>query len=73
MNLGFDIDGVLIDVQTFMFEEGCRFLKTSIKNPDGEDIAELFDVPQNVENKFWAHHILSYSTSTPPVDICPKF
>lgn len=66
MNLGFDIDGVLIDVQSFMFEQGCRYFKTTIKNPNGEDISQIFNVSQEIEDEFWHKHIHAYATSTPP-------
>jgi len=48
-----DIDGVLIDLKEFIYEEGKKFLKKEIVNPDGSDVESIFDVSIAERQRFW--------------------
>ncbi len=48
-----DIDGVLIDLKGFIYEEGKKFLKKEIVNPDGSDVESIFDVSIAERQRFW--------------------
>ncbi len=65
MNIGFDIDGVLNDFEQFVKEKGRFYLQKEPVNPRGEDISEIFEVPQGIEDAFWKEMILDYSTEHP--------
>lgn len=70
MNIGFDIDGVLTDFETFIATYGCKFLGTTIKNMaisqiNDDDIAEMFACDTETENKFWKEYVEKYCTEYP--------
>ncbi len=70
MNIGFDIDGVLTDFETFVATYGCKFLKTTIKNIkisqiNDDDISEMFNCDIETENSFWNEYIELYCTEYP--------
>ena len=47
MNIGLDVDGVLVDVRTFQLREGKRYFEKkfgiSIKNPDMFEVQDVFE------------------------------
>lgn len=70
MNIGFDIDGVLTDFETFVATYGCKFLKATIKNIkisqiNDNDIAEMFACDLETENNFWKEYIEKYCRDYP--------
>ena len=67
MNIGFDIDGVLTDFETFVATYGAKFLKKKIKNVNIEninehDVSEMFQCSQQDEDEFWHQYIKVYCT-----------
>lgn len=63
LNIGFDIDGVLLDCETYMAQKGSIYLNKPVVNPCGDDIAEMFGVAQEFENAFWRDHIEDFAVS----------
>lgn len=65
MNIGFDIDGVLTDVEKFQLERGKDFFKKNfnmdIINPLGYSIQEIFNCTKQQEYMFWKENIIDYS------------
>lgn len=60
MNIGIDIDGVMTDVLSYIKEKGKIFLNKSIVNENGFDVADIFDVPKEVEDAFWDEYFYDY-------------
>ena len=54
MNIGLDVDGVLVDVRTFQLREGKRYFQKkygiSIKNPDMFEVQDVFECTKNRES-----------------------
>lgn len=65
MNIGFDIDGVLTDCESFVIEYGQRYLHQDPVNYAGDDIAEVFGVSKETEDLFWHDMIEWYAIHYP--------
>lgn len=65
MKIGFDIDGVLTDFESFIIEKGRDYFKAEPKNLQGDDIAEVFGLPVAQETAFWRDMIVEYATNCP--------
>lgn len=69
MNIAFDIDGVLVDVEKFQLEYGAKFFKENynmgIVNRNGYSIKEIFNCTDEQEYLFWKNNILYYSIEYP--------
>lgn len=69
MNIGFDIDGVLTDIERFQLEKGAKFFKEKynkeIVNKKGYDIKEIFDCTNSEEKAFWTKYLFPYSIKAP--------
>lgn len=65
MNIGFDIDGVLTNIENFQIEEGKKHFKTEVVNPKGFSIKEMFGCTEKEEYEFWKKNILKYSIAEP--------
>lgn len=65
MNIGFDIDGVLTNIEKYQLEVARNFYKRKygkeIVNPKGFSIKEIYDVTDKEFMDFWIGHLLSYS------------
>lgn len=67
INVAFDIDGVLTNIESFMLENGKKFFngKYDVVNPNGYDIKEIFGCTENEENDFWKRYLLPYVIKYP--------
>ncbi len=69
MNIGIDVDGVLVDVERFQLRYGkkyfCDKLHRNIKNPKGYDICDIFDCTKKEREKFWIRYIWAYCLKEP--------
>lgn len=65
MNIAFDIDGVLTNIEKYQLEVAGKFYKEKygkdIKNPEGFDVKEIFEIGQEEFMDFWTKHLLPYS------------
>ncbi len=69
MNIGIDVDGVLVDVESYQIKYGkkyfCDKLHRKIKNPKGYDICDIFDCTREEREKFWTKYIWAYCLKEP--------
>lgn len=65
MNIAFDIDGVLTDIESFQLKYGEPFFKNKynkdIVNKNGYTIKEIFDCTNEQEKDFWTKYLIQYS------------
>jgi len=71
MNIGVDIDGVLIDRETYQFTKGAEYGKKwglgKIINPNAYDINEIFGWSKDQFSEFWREHLWDYSENSLPM------
>lgn len=69
MNIGIDVDGVLVDVESYQLKYGkkyfCDKLHRKIKDPKGYDICDIFDCTKEEREKFWTKYIWTYCLKEP--------
>lgn len=72
MNIGLDVDGVLVDVRTFQLREGKRYFEKkfgiSIKNPDMFEVQDVFECTKKQREAFWIKYIWKYCLKEPMTD-----
>ena len=76
MNIGIDVDGVLVDIEGYQLKYGKEyFLKVhnkSIINPKAFDIEQIFDCSHKEREKFWQKYIWGYCLNEPPFPNAPE-
>ena len=69
MNIGIDVDGVLVDMEKYQLKYGKKFFLSryniNIKNPKAYDIQDIFDCTKEEREKFWKKYIWSYCLREP--------
>jgi len=69
MNIGLDVDGVLVDIRTFQLREGKRYFQKkygiSIKNPDMFEVQDVFECTKKQRESFWIKYIWKYCLKEP--------
>ena len=60
MNIAFDIDGVFLDIDKFIKENGRKYFKKQIVNEKGFTVQEIFNVTKQQEKKFWKKYLYKY-------------
>lgn len=64
LNIVFDLEGVLYDVEAFMYKYAVDFFKDKynleIVNENGYGIKEIFNCTDEQESEFWTKHALKY-------------
>ena len=70
MNIGIDIDGVLADIEPYVFEYGSKLLYDkgrSLENIDKEkyETYQIFNWDRDDEHEFWDKYMLDYYTNAP--------
>ena len=69
MNIGIDVDGVLVDMEKYQLKYGKKFFLSrhniNIKNPKAYDVQEIFDCTKEEREKFWKKYIWSYCLREP--------
>ena len=57
MNIGVDVDGVLVELESFQIEHGAKYFKKKygydIVNPAGFDVVAIFHCSEKERNRFW--------------------
>lgn len=69
MNIGIDIDGTLTNISQFQLDYGSKFFSKYdkyIENPSGFESNEVFNVDNNLDDKFWDEYYIKYLTEEPP-------
>lgn len=76
MNIGIDIDGVLVDIGKFMHDKGTRFFQKKynmkLKNPDAYSMTEMFGCTLEQEKKFWKQYGIQYCALEPCMKDCAQ-
>ena len=70
MNIGIDIDGVIADIEPYVFEYGSKLLYDkgrSLENIDKEkyETYQIFNWDRDDEHEFWDKYMLDYYTNAP--------
>lgn len=60
MNIGIDIDGVLIDVEAYEMRVGKSYFKREPVDPSGLDVDAKFGVSKEEMHDFWQENYLDY-------------
>ena len=72
MNIAFDIDGVLTDIEKFQLEYGSKFFQKKYKQgivcEDGYGIKEVFSCTSLDEIEFWILNTFRYMNTVKPRD-----
>lgn len=76
MNIGIDVDGVLVDLESYQLKYGkIYFYKAhgkDVVNPKGYDIEEIFDCTHAEREKFWQKYIWRYCLKEAPLKNVPE-
>ena len=70
MNIGIDIDGVIADIEPYIFEYGAKLLYDKgrtlddIKRKEYETY-EIFKWDRDTEHEFWDNYMLEYYKNAP--------
>ena len=68
MHIGIDIDGTLTDIEKFQLDYGSKFFSEYNKfivNPNGYETSEIFNVDEDLDNKFWEKYYFDYLKNEP--------
>ena len=68
MRIGIDIDGTLTDIEKFQLDFGSKFFSKYNKfivNSNGYEVADIFNVDSNLDNKFWDKYYFYYLKNEP--------
>lgn len=72
MNIGIDIDGVLVDIGSFMRRKGSKYFSKkyglTIQNPNAYSAEEMFGCTHEQSKKFWTKYGLSYFIFEPCIE-----
>ena len=65
MRIGIDIDGVLTDIEQWQLDYGSKFYfekyGKEIKNNEGYETTDIFDVDSSLDDEFWNENFKNYS------------
>ncbi len=68
MRIGIDIDGVLTDIEQWQLDVGGKFFSKynkTVVNKDGYEIAEIFNISEELDDQFWNEYLYEYATKEP--------
>ena len=69
MNIGIDVDGVLVDMEGYQLRTGTEYFKKKynkdVVDPKGYDIEQIFDCTHKEREKFWLKYIWAYCLKEP--------
>ena len=63
MRIGVDVDGVLTDLEGYLFDNAIQYFKQhniELKNPKGYDVCGMFEVDESFNVSFWKFHVAQY-------------
>ena len=71
MNIGIDVDGVLVDLESYQRKAGVDFFENklgrSIVNPAGYDLCDIYGCSKEEREKFWIRYIWAYCLTLPAI------
>lgn len=68
VNIGFDVDGVLVNISEFQLKYGKKYFEKrgiQISNQQGFDIKDIFNCTNEEREKFWIKYIWKYCLTEP--------
>lgn len=69
MKIGIDIDGVLTNIEQWQLDYGSKIIfeqyNKNIRNSNGYDIKEIFNIEERLEDEFWEEYIYEYAKKEP--------
>lgn len=69
MNIGIDVDGVLVDMGNYQLKYGTEYFKKKynkdVIDPDAYDIEQIFDCTYEERERFWKKYIWAYCLTEP--------
>lgn len=68
MNIGFDVDGVLVDMAGYQLKYGEEYFRKKhlpVRNPSAFDIKDIFECSSEEREKFWIRYIWKYCLREP--------
>ena len=68
MRIGVDIDGVLTDLSSFLFDYAIDFYKEKgidMVNPRGYEVKEMFNITEDLVYEFWVKYLPKYFSMPP--------
>lgn len=76
MNIGIDVDGVLVDMEGYQLRYGTEYFfkvygKAAV-NSKAFDIEQIFDCAHVEREKFWQKYIWAYCLTEPPIKNAPE-
>ena len=76
MNIGIDVDGVLVDMEGYQLNHGTEYfskvLGKEVVNPKAYDIEQIFSCTHAEREKFWRKYIWGYCLTEPPIKEAPQ-
>ena len=66
MKIGVDIDGVLTDIASFLFDHSIEFFRSrgiELVNPKGYDVKGMYEVEDKLIGDFWLEYLSKYFSS----------
>jgi len=76
MNIGIDVDGVLVDMECYQLKYGkpyfAKVYGKDAVNPKAYDIEQIFDCTHAEREKFWKKYIWAYCLTEPPLKNAPE-
>lgn len=76
MNIGIDVDGVLVDMEGFQLKYGKLYFSEvhgkGVVNPKAYDIEQIFDCTHAERENFWQKYIWAYCLTEPPLKNAPE-
>ena len=68
MNIGIDVDGVLVDLEKYQLKNGEKYFAKQAVNPKAYDVEQIFACTHEEREKFWHKYIWAYCMSEPAID-----
>ena len=68
MNIGIDVDGVLVDLEKYQLKNGEKYFAKQAVNPKAYDVKQIFACTQSEREKFWQKYIWAYCLCEPAID-----
>lgn len=65
MNIGIDIDGVIVDTEKYVRENGAKFFLKEIENDPNLEVSQILSSSKEKNEIFWKNHSVDYNTLAP--------
>ena len=73
MNIGIDIDGVIVDTEKYVRENGAKFFLKEIENDPNLEVSQILSSSKEKNEIFWKNHSVDYNTLAPLREIAREY